>query len=194
MKMRHFSPLFCVLLMVGMFSDASAQTKKGIILYNSVPYLAEYTAEGKVVELIEKKPNYLKGYDLVTSSYTNTSPNLIADNQSTRPSTPSNTAPISTVSASRKFIDFDGDNATLTDISLKRLLAIKEHLDKNPNSRVMIVAHKVDNSERVATLASNRLDSCHRYLEINGVDNSRIITNSVYAPSLAQKVAITYVQ
>lgn len=190
--MRHFSLSICVLLIFTCVQVGLAQTKQGVILYNSVPYLAEYTEDGKVLKLIEKKPNYLKGYQLVPTSNSASTPLLASDNQSVAPT--SNVGKPPSVSISRKFIDFDGGKALLSDVSVKRLDAIIEYLATNPNDKVMIIAHRSDETDRIYQLASNRIDSCKKYLEIKGVSNHQIITNSVYAPSLANKVAITYVQ
>ena len=63
MKISHFSPFLSALLLLVVAFNASAQdTKTSVILYDSEAYLAEYTTDGEILNLIEKKPNYLKGY------------------------------------------------------------------------------------------------------------------------------------
>lgn len=189
MKISHLSPILSALLLLVVAVNASSQnTKTSVILYNSEPYLAEYTTDGKILNLIEKKPNYLKGYNVVKDV------NFSADFAVVKPVPNSGIANDgATVSADRKFIDFRTQYATLDDMSLKRLDKIVTYLNANPGAKVMITSHRIDDSNNTIKLSNNRIDSCQKYLELKGVAIGRIISTSVYAPSLKDKVAISYI-
>jgi len=193
MKINHLSPILSVLFLLAIATSTSAQnTKTSVILYNSEAYLAEFTTDGEILNLIEKRPNYLKDYNVTQDNtfqvdvYASASDNVVNTANGT-------VAAGSTISAARKFIDFRTQYATLDEMSLQRLDRIISHLNGNPNAKVMITAHRIDDSSNTIKLSNNRIDSCQKYLEIKGIPSSRVISTSVYAPSLKDKVAISYV-
>jgi len=191
MKINHLSPFLSALVLLVIATSTNAQnTKTSVILYNSEAYLAEYTTDGEILNLIEKKPNYLKGYDVVEDNSFRADLYAIDNVQN---GANSNVASGSTVSADRKFIDFRSQYATLDDMSITRLDRIVSHLNSNPNAKVMVTAHRIDDSNNTIKLSNNRIDSCQKYLELKGIPADRVITTSVYAPSLKDKVAISYV-
>ena len=189
MKISHFSPFLSALLLLVVAFNASAQdTKTSVILYDSEAYLAEYTTDGEILNLIEKKPNYLKGYNVVKDA------NFSSDLASLKPTPNSGTINDgSTISSDRKFIDFKTQYATLDDLSLKRLDKVVTYLNANPGAKVMITSHRIDDSNNTIKLSNNRIDSCQKYLELKGITIGRIISTSVYAPSLKDKVALSYI-
>lgn len=189
MKISHLSPILSALLLLVVAVNASSQnTKTSVILYNSEAYLAEFTADGKILNLIEKKPDYLKGYNIVKDA------NFSAEYAVVKAVPNSGTANDgATVSVDRKFINFRTQYATLDDMSLKRLDKIVSYLNANPGAKVMITSHRIDDSNNTVKLSNNRIDSCQKYLELKGVMIGRIISTSVYAPSLKDKVAISYI-
>lgn len=191
MKINHLSPFLSVLVVLAMATASNAQnTKTSVILYNSEAYLAEFTTDGEILNLIEKKPNYLKGYDVQLDN-TFRADLYAIDNVENGASGTVNAG--STVSADRKFIDFRSQYATLDQMSLTRLDRVVKYLEGNPTAKVMVTSHRIDDSNNTIKLSNNRIDSCQKYLELQGITASRIITTSVYAPSLKDKVAISYV-
>lgn len=191
MKINHLSPFLSVLVLLVIATSTNAQnTKTSVILYNSEAYLAEYTTDGEILNLIEKKPNYLKGYNVVKDKTFNADVFAVED-VSNRANGAIGAG--STVSADRKFIDFKSSYATLDDMSVTRLDRIVRHLKANPTAKVMITSHRIDDSNNTIKLSNNRIDSCQKYLELKGIPVTRVITTSVYAPSLKDKVAISYV-
>lgn len=191
MNTFRFSPMVMALALVFIATIISAQsTKKSVILYNSEPYLAEYTTNGEIVNLIEKKPNYLRGYDVKPTNTGTDGGQAFAD---VTPVSNSSVA-VDAVSADRKFLNFDSDYATLDELSTQRLDRVEKYLNENAQAKVMVTSHKVDESTNSVKLSNNRLDSCKKYLELKGIATDRIILSSVYAPSLKDKVSITYVR
>ena len=191
MKINHLSPFLSVLVVLAMATTTYAQnTKTSVILYNSEAYLAEYTTDGEILNLIEKKPNYLKGYDVVQDKTFRADIYAADDVQNGASGTVSAG---STVSADRKFIDFRSQYATLDDMSLIRLDRVVKYLNSNPTAKVMVTSHRIDDSNNTIKLSNNRISSCQKYLELKGIPTDRVITTSVYAPSLKDKVAISYV-
>ncbi len=190
MKINHLSPFLSVLLVLVVVVVSAQDTKTSVILYNSEAYLAEFTTDGKILNLIEKKPNYLKGYNVVEDK--NFSANF-AGIESVENNTSGSIGQGATVSADRKFIDFKTQYATLDEISLQRLDRVVTHLSSNPSAKVMITSHRIDDNNNTIKLSNNRIDSCQKYLELKGIPEGRIITTSVYAPSLKDKVAISYI-
>ena len=189
MKTSHFSPILSALLFLVVAVSASAQnTKTSVILYNSEAYFAEYTTDGEILNLIEKKPNYLKGYNVVKDANFSADFAILETNVNT--GTVNDGA---TISADRKFIDFKTQYATLDDMSLKRLDKIVTYLNAHPGAKVMITSHRIDDSNNTIKLSNNRIDSCQKYLQLKGIMIGRIISTSVYAPSLKDKVAISYI-
>lgn len=191
MKINHLSPFLSVLVVLAMATTTYAQnTKTSVILYNSEAYLAEYTTDGEILNLIEKKPNYLKGYDVVQDNTFRADIYAADDVQNGADGTVSAG---STVSADRKFIDFRSQYATLDDMSLDRLDRVVKYLNSNPTAKVMVTSHRIDDSNNTIKLSNNRISSCQKYLELKGISIDRVISTSVYAPSLKDKVAISYV-
>ncbi len=191
MKINHLSPFLSVLVVLAMATASYAQnTKTSVILYNSEAYLAEFTTDGEILNLIEKKPNYLKGYDVQQDNTFRADLYAIDNVQNGASGTVSAG---STVSADRKFIDFRSQYATLDQMSLTRLDRVVKYLNNNPSAKVMVTSHRIDDSNNTVKLSNNRIDSCQKYLELKGITASRVITTSVYAPSLKDKVAISYV-
>lgn len=191
MKINRLSPFLSVLVLLAIATSTYAQnTKTSVILYNSEAYLAEYNTDGEILNLIEKKPNYLNGYNVVKDKSFREDVFAVDDVHNNVEGTVNNG---STVSIERKFIDFRTQYATLDDMSLERLDRVVSYLDRNPYAKVMITSHRIDDSSKTITLSNNRIDSCQKYLEMKGVSNNRVISTSVYAPSLKDKVAINYV-
>lgn len=190
MKINHLSPFLSVLLVFVVVVASAQETKTSVILYNSEAYLAEFTTDGKILNLIEKKPNYLKGYNVVEDKNFSTNFAAVETVESNNSGSVDQGA---TVSADRKFIDFEAQYATLDEMSLKRLDKVISHLNSNPSSKVMITSHRLDDNNNTIKLSNNRIDSCQKYLELNGIPTVRIISTSVYAPSLKDKVAISYI-
>lgn len=191
MKINHLSPFLSVLVLLAIATTIQAQnTKTSVILYNSEAYLAEYTTDGEILNLIEKKPNYLKGYD-VQQDNTFRADLYAIDNVQNGANGTVNAG--STVSADRKFIDFRSQYATLDDMSITRLDRVVKYLNNNPNAKVMVTSHRIDDSNNTVKLSNNRINSCQKYLELKGISAARVISTSVYAPSLKDKVAISYV-
>lgn len=190
MKINHFSPILSALLLLVVVSASAQDTKTSVILYNSEAYLAEYTTDGTILNLIEKKPNYLKGYNVVKDANFSAEFAVLEPVQNSAVGTVNNGA---TVSSDRKFIDFKTQYATLDDMSLQRLDKIVKHLNSVPGAKVMITSHRIDDSNNTVKLSNNRINSCQKYLELKGIPLDRIISTSVYAPSLKDKVAISYI-
>lgn len=190
MKTNHLSPFLSALLLLVVVNISAQDTKTSVILYNSEAYLAEITTDGKIVNLIEKKPNYLKGYNIVKDQ--NFSADFVASER-VQNSASGTLSTGSTVSADRKFITFKTQYATLDDISLQRLDRVINYLNANPLAKVMITSHRIDDSNNTIKLSNNRIDSCQKYLEMKGILVNRIISTSVYAPSLKDKIAISYI-
>jgi|GEM_PF-6966373 len=191
MKINHLSPILSVLCLLAIATSTNAQnTKTSVILYNSEAYLAEYTTTGEILNLIEKKPNYLKGFNVVQDNTFRADVIAVDNVQNGANGT---VGAGSTVSADRKFIDFRSQYATLDDMSLTRLDRIVTYLNGNPSAKVMITSHRIDDSSSTVKLSNNRIDSCQKYLELKGIPNDRVISTSVYAPSLKDKVAVSYV-
>ncbi len=190
MKFNHLSPILSALLLFVVVVASAQDTKTSVILYNSEAYLAEFTTDGKIVKLIEKKPNYLKDFNVVEDKSFSPDFAVLEPVQNTSSGTIGEGA---TVSADRKFIDFKTQYATLDQRSLERLDKVVNHLNKNRNAKVMITSHRIDDTNNTIKLSNNRISSCQKYLELKGITASRIISTSVYAPSLKDKVAISFI-
>ena len=160
--------------------------KKTVILYNSQPVKVELSKKGSIETFIEVVPDYMAGYDLnteVIEVVPTTVENPVLPEMSTN-------ARYAIVSTEREELIYKEDFATLTRDVIGKLNAISAKMKADPNVKVLLTAHTT--SYQNQKLTDNRLASATTYLRLKGIQKARIKTEIQQSESLANVIAVNY--
>lgn len=161
--MKALIPSSAFVVIYFLFSlNLHAQSGKSIILIDGVPNEVILGHDGKIEQVIKALPEYMSAYDK-SGMYTKPT-----DNQEFQSlEVPSYGA--------FKVIYFKPGEALLSDATVEKLDAIVNKL-KHSSEVIML---STSSSTRIAScshkITKNRINACKRYLEIKGIDSSRIV-------------------
>ena len=160
--------------------------KKTVILYNSQPVKVELSQKGTIETFIEVVPDYMAGYELKTEVIE------VMPTSVENPVLPemSTNARYDIVSTEREELIYKEDFATLTRDVIGKLNHIAARMKADPNVKVLLTAHTA--SDKNKKLTDNRLDSATTYLRLKGIQKARIKSEIQQSVSLANVIAVNY--
>lgn len=183
-------PRFVLLLAIILVNNAlqAQSTKDAVILYNSVPVLAEISSDGEVKKIIRNEPDYLQGFVLKVQDYGQ----FLANQEKLKSD--------SSVVARSENSFFDNDKeyisvpfesgfATLSDIAINKLDEIIAELNKNPSARVVI---RTLSTQKDALIDKNRINSVRTYFKIRGIAQERLSYETLSGDRDINEVKINY--
>lgn len=184
-------PRFVLLLAIILVNNAlqAQSTKDAVILYNSVPVLAEISSDGDVKKIIRNEPDYLQGFVLKVQDYGQ----FIANQEKLKSDS-------SVVARSEKsFFDndkeyisvpFESGFATLSDIAINKLDEVIRELNKNQSARVVI---RTLSTQKDALLDKNRINCVRTYFKIRGIAQERLSYETLSGDRDINEVKINYI-
>ncbi|MFZ1750264.1 MAG: hypothetical protein WAU01_08740 [Saprospiraceae bacterium] len=179
-----------VLLLVALttaFTLIGQSTKQVVILYNTVPVLAEVSAYGDVNKILRNEPDYLKGYTLKVHDYGKflTEAEIAAHSKSSAVLRNESVTPVE----AQVTLPFDTGYATLTDRTVKELDSMVDFLVKNPQKNVVLSSLS---TEQFVELNNRRINSIKLYLKLRGIQEDRISFSNFIGEHDADEVKFTY--
>jgi hypothetical protein len=167
--------LFCIL--------SFGQSKKTIILINSVPYYVVLSPDGEIEQVNNEAKNYMRGFKKSKEEFIFLERNIASSDMLDGAS----------VRSERTLLQFESGYATMDEIATSALDIIADNFVPGKSGNLLISAFKGSESES-ANLYNNRLSTIRTYLELKGVPSDAISTEVVVSPALISQVSITYIE
>lgn len=177
---------FCfTLVLIGQFLPlTNAQIiEKRVILYNSVPVLAEIKDSAEVVSIIKALPGYMAGYKLDSQKFDET---VTVTNEQA-----SSVSGYSIISSDSYILSFRPGYAVLDDETVEQLDAIILQLIEYPRKNVLL---SVYNENMKDLLYKNRIKAIKTYLKVEGISLERIQLNYLDGTSSPDNFRINYIE
>lgn len=159
-----------------------AQSKKTVILINSVPYNVVLSPDGEIEQVNSEAKNYMRGYIKSKEEFIFESEVASSD-----------ILEGTSVRSERQLLVFEDGYATMNESNTAILDKIADNYVPGKSEKLLISAFKPSESAG-KTLYENRLSTIKTYLELNGVPSNAISTEIVVSAALKDQVSITFVQ
>lgn len=159
------------------------QSKKTIILINSVPYHVVLSSEGEIEEVNMEAKNYMRGFRKSKEEFIFPEKDIASSEMLEGTS----------VRRERTLLQFESGYATMNEIATSALDVIADNYVPGKSEKLLISAFKGSDSDS-PNLYNNRLATIRTYLELKGVPSDAISTEVVVSPALNNQVSITYIE
>ena len=165
-----------IINLIGLLFIASVSMSQKVVLINGNAAQVELNGS-EVVSISKIMPDYMIGYKKAPAdAFKKNNPIAEPENVYVAEDTGQAIPGITTDSALNE-MTFAANKATLTDSTMEALKRYARKILEEKSSSVSLKSwHKLDDPVS-QQLASNRLDACKRFLEINGVQGSLIFTS-----------------
>lgn len=157
--------------------------EKRVILYNTLPVLAEIKDSAEVVKIIKTLPGYMAGYKLEAQKF---------DESKIPLKEQVNLASgYSVISSDYYILSFRQGFAVLDDETVNQLDAVILHLIEHPRKNLLL---SVYNENMKELLYKNRINAIKTYLKVEGISLERIQLNYLDGTSDPDNFRINYIE
>jgi outer membrane protein OmpA-like peptidoglycan-associated protein len=173
--------LVCTFSLIGLL--AIGQSKKTIILINSVPYYVVLSPEGEIEQVNSEAKGYMRGYKKSKEEFVFPEKEVASSEYLESLS----------VRRDRLLLAFETGYATMDEAATAQLDKVADNYVPGKSEKLLITAFKGSESDN-NNLFDNRMSTVRTYLELKGVPSNAIITEVAVSPALKDQVSVTYIQ
>lgn len=175
--------LFLTISSLSLFPVAAQVIENKVVLYNTVPVLAEIRDSAEIVRVIKTMPGYMSGYTLETQKFD--------EKQASSKEQASAVTGYSIISSDYYTLNFSLGVAVLEDEAVQQLDKLILHLIEHPSKNILL---SVYNENMKDALYKNRINAIRTYLKVEGISLDRIQLNYLDGSSSPDSFRVNYIE